>query len=102
MKKYVIIVVCAATVGLAFGYLGAFIEGWNESSHGAEYSSWKYDWLTYPALPGFIISTILHQSDYQLTEQWIENKHEVAILNGLAFAVVAGLCGKKRLLGCRV
>ena len=89
MKNRIIIVVTVAVLGVALGYLGGFIQFTNESTHGAEHSSWNHEWIMLPALPGILISSSTSPVDYQLTEHWIQDKHSMAFWNGLVFAVLA-------------
>jgi hypothetical protein len=102
MKKRIVIVAVLAVLGVALGYLGGFIQFKNESSHGADYSSWNHEWMIMPALPGILVSSALSPFDYQLTEHWIQDKHSIAIWNGTLFAVLAlppALLIKRRSLG---
>lgn len=89
MKRRTVIVIAVALLGAALGYLGGFVQFKNESTHGSEYSSWEYEWLIIPAYPGILISSAFRTFDYQLTEQWIQDKHNTAIWNGVLFAVLA-------------
>ena len=89
MKNRIVIVAAVAVFGVALGYIGGFIQFTNESSHGAEQSSWHHEWIMLPALPGILISSSTSPVDYQLTEHWVQDKHSMAFWNGLVFAVLA-------------
>lgn len=89
MRKRIASLTGVILLGMVLGYLGGFIQYRNESRHGSQYSNWEHEWLMIPALPGILVSSILGQHDYQLTEHWIQHRHSMAAWNGLVFAVLA-------------
>ena len=78
------LIVCAL-IGALLGYAGAFMEYTNERDHGAEYSSWEFEWLGVVALPGKLLASLIRSYDYRLTEAWIIDKHRIASLNAIVF-----------------
>jgi hypothetical protein len=70
----------AAVVGLA-------IEGRNINYHGAEYSSYQFDWLTLGALPGMMITEARFGLDFQLGEI-MQYRSDVIGWNALIYAIL--------------
>lgn len=89
--------VLGLVLGAGFGRLGASVIGYNEEKYGAAYSSYHFGWLAVPALPGFVISQIVHDHDWQLGEAWSHRGSIVAWNSavfgaaGLVFAALQGL-----------
>jgi len=82
-----------ALVGAMLGYVGCFAEYRNEVLHGAEYSEWRLPWLSLVAAPGKITARSLRYHDYGLMEAWKQDRHRIALWNGLFLAPLGLLAG---------
>lgn len=88
--------------GAILGWFGALVLHYNEEKFGVAYSSYRFEWLAVPSLPGHIISQIVYDHDWQVGEAW---SHRISIVGwnsvvygaaGLVFGVLAGLKQRHR------
>ena len=80
-----------AVVGTVFGALSAVaglaIEDWNATHHGVSYSSYRFELLALPALPGMMIAESRFGADFQLGEI-LRHRAPVIGWNALAYATI--------------
>jgi hypothetical protein len=75
----------AALLGGLAAIGGLAIEEWNIDHHGAEYSSYHFDWLALGAMPGMMITEARFGADFQLGEI-MQHRSAVIGWNALAYA----------------
>lgn len=75
----------AALLGWLAAIGGLAIEEWNIDHHGAEYSSYQFDWLALGAMPGMMIAEARFGADFQLGEI-MQHRSAVIGWNALAYA----------------
>jgi hypothetical protein len=75
-------------VGMIAAVAGLAVEGWNVGRHGAEYSSYRFHFITFGALPGMLIAENQFGSDFQLGEV-MQHKTSVVGWNALVFALLS-------------
>lgn len=70
-KTILLPLLAGAVFGCITGWIGAWIQHYNESNFGAEYSRFRFDWLAFPALPGAAITFLRLRHDLQIDEAWL-------------------------------
>ena len=88
-----------ALAGALLGYIGSFSEYRNEFLHGADRSKWTASWLALVAAPGKMTARSLRYGDYGPMEAWKQDRHRVALWNGLFLAPLGLLAGLGRRSG---
>lgn len=74
IKATLKVLAVASVLGIVASVVGLAIVNRNVDLHGAEYSSYRFDWLAFGGLPGMLITEWYHGADFQLGEirqhQW--------------------------------
>ncbi|MBM4157008.1 MAG: hypothetical protein FJ221_18585 [Lentisphaerae bacterium] len=89
---------CAGIVfaGALLGYIGSFWEYRNEFFHGADRSKFAAPWLSIVAAPGRMTARSLRSGDYEPMEAWKQDRHRIALWNGLFLAPLGLFAGWRR------
>jgi hypothetical protein len=88
LARAIAILIVFADLGLAFGYLGGYIEFYNDMHHGGTGRECEFEWLALPGLPGALIAQSRQEWDYQLGEAWYLDKHSMALWNSLCYTIL--------------
>jgi hypothetical protein len=93
--RAIIAVAAALVFGYVTGFLGTIIQHRNESTFGGSSRQYRFEWLVWPAAPGFILAELRAGYDWRVDEAWSFRKDirfwNAAFWSGVVFVVTVPL-----------